>query len=99
MPDGNSDTNKREARGKRRTKAQKNQDSDNAQTHIKRHMRQREIEDNPAPTTQAKRLPFVKLADSVFDVLSQQTTFVWRHMSVTPTLIEIGGNCRTQHGV
>jgi hypothetical protein len=53
----------------------------------------------PAPTTQAKRLPFVKLADSVFDVLSQQTTFVWRHMSVTPTLIEIGGNCRTQHGV
>ncbi len=65
---------------------------------IKQRMKQRNIR-QPQQTTQAKRLPLVKLANSVFDMLSQQTTFVRRHMSVTAALIEIGGNCGTQHCV
>jgi hypothetical protein len=46
-----------------------------------------------------KKLPFIKLTDSIFDVLPQQAPFVGRHMTIATTLIQIGGNCSAQHRV
>jgi hypothetical protein len=46
-----------------------------------------------------KKLPLIKLTDSIFDVLPQKTPFVGRHMTVATTLIKIGGNCGAQHYV
>jgi hypothetical protein len=100
VPDRNR--KREEARGKRRTKTQERQDSDNDQHRMKQRIKQRMKQRNIRATTAdnaSKALPLVKLAHSVFDMLSQQTTFVRRHMSVTAALIEIGGNCGTQHCV
>jgi len=44
-------------------------------------------------------LALVQLAHGVFDMLAQQTPFFRRHVTVAATLIEIGGNCSTHHGV
>ena len=49
-----------------------------------------------APGQARKWLTLVEFADSVFDMLAQQTSFVGRHMAITTTLIEIGGNSGAQ---
>jgi hypothetical protein len=45
------------------------------------------------------RLAFVQLADRVLDMLTQQAALFGRHVAVTATLIEIGGNCSAHHDV
>ena len=50
-------------------------------------------------THTVRRLTLVQLAHGVFDMLAQQPTLFGRHMPVTATLIEIGGNRGTQNHV